>query len=132
VRIAVISLAIIVDIRLYREGLAEVLCREPDIRVVGTASGDEAGIRRIVRATPYVGGEGSRMPAACDPPWRRSAELVGRVAEQRALATVMNSPDPVGGAVMLAGEAGTGYGLGGLILSPVARRAASFRGIVPP
>jgi DNA-binding NarL/FixJ family response regulator len=52
--IAVISLAIIVDIRLYREGLAEVLGREPDIHVVGTASGDEAGISGIVRATPDV------------------------------------------------------------------------------
>jgi hypothetical protein len=72
------------------------------------------------------------MRAAYDPPRRRSAELVGRVAEQRALATVINSPDPVGGAVMLAGEAGTGYGLAGLILSPAARRAASFRGIGPP
>lgn len=49
-----ISLAIITDIRLYREGLAEVLGRESDIRVVGTASSDEASIRRIVRDAPDV------------------------------------------------------------------------------
>lgn len=49
-----ISLAIIADIRLYREGLAEILGRQPDIRVVGTASSDEAGIGRIVRAAPDV------------------------------------------------------------------------------
>ena len=72
------------------------------------------------------------MPESCDPPRRRSAELVGQVTAQRVLATVIHSRDPVGGAVMLAGEAGTGYGLAGLILFRVARRAASFRGIVPP
>lgn len=49
-----ISLAIIADIRLYREGLAEVLGREPDIRVVGTASGDEAAILRIAADAPDV------------------------------------------------------------------------------
>jgi two-component system, NarL family, nitrate/nitrite response regulator NarL len=50
----VISLAIVADIRLYREGLAEVLDRQSDIRVVGTASSDEAGVHRIVQAAPDV------------------------------------------------------------------------------
>ena len=49
-----ISLAIVADIRLYREGLAEVLDRQSDIRVVGTASSDEAGVHRIVQAAPDV------------------------------------------------------------------------------
>jgi two-component system, NarL family, nitrate/nitrite response regulator NarL len=50
----VISLAIVADIRLYREGLAEVLDRQPGIRVVGTAGHDEADVRHIVQAAPDV------------------------------------------------------------------------------
>ena len=59
-----ISLAIVADIRLYREGLAEVLDRQPDIRVVGTASSDEAGARRIVQAAPDVALLDMAMPAS--------------------------------------------------------------------
>ena len=49
-----ISLAIVADIRLYREGLAEVLGRQPEIRVVGTAGNDEASVRRITQSAPDV------------------------------------------------------------------------------
>lgn len=49
-----ISLAIVADIRLYREGLAEVLGRQPEIRVVGTASNDETCVRQIAQAAPDV------------------------------------------------------------------------------
>jgi DNA-binding NarL/FixJ family response regulator len=60
----VISLAIVTDIRLYREGLAEVLDRQPDIRVVGTAGNDEAGVRRIIQAAPDVALLDMAMPAS--------------------------------------------------------------------
>ena len=48
------------------------------------------------------------MPAACDSPRHRSEGLVGRVAEQEALAARIDSLDSAGGAVMLVGEAGMG------------------------
>ena len=59
-----ISLAIISDIRLYREGLAEVLGRQPDVRVVGTAGNDEASVRHIVQAAPDVALLDMAMPAS--------------------------------------------------------------------
>jgi DNA-binding NarL/FixJ family response regulator len=49
-----ISVVILADIRLYREGLADVLGRQDSIRVVGTASGDREGIACVRDAAPDV------------------------------------------------------------------------------
>lgn len=49
-----ISVAIVADIRLYREGLADVLDRQPEITVVDAAGSDPADIDRVVRAQPNV------------------------------------------------------------------------------
>lgn len=48
------------------------------------------------------------MPTACDPARHAPGGLVGRPAEQKALAALVDSLDSAGGAVMLAGEAGMG------------------------
>jgi DNA-binding NarL/FixJ family response regulator len=49
-----ISVVILADIRLYREGLADVLHRQSSIRVVGTASGDREGVACVRDAAPDV------------------------------------------------------------------------------
>jgi DNA-binding NarL/FixJ family response regulator len=46
--------AIITDIRLYREGLAEVLGRRPDIDVVGTAPNGRVALDSVDRLRPDV------------------------------------------------------------------------------
>ena len=48
------------------------------------------------------------MLAACDPPRHPSRGLVGRTAEQQALAALIDSLDSAGAAAMLVGEAGMG------------------------
>jgi two-component system nitrate/nitrite response regulator NarL len=60
----VITVAILADIRLYREGLAEVLGRQPDIRVVGTAGNDTAGVQRVVHCAPDVALVDMAMPGS--------------------------------------------------------------------
>ncbi len=59
-----ISLAIVADIRLYREVLAEILDRQPGIRVVGTASNDETSVRQITQTAPDVVLLDMAMPAS--------------------------------------------------------------------
>ena len=49
-----ISVVILADIRLYREGLADVLGRQADVRVIGTATGDMAGVAGVGQANPDV------------------------------------------------------------------------------
>lgn len=49
-----ISVVILADIRLYREGLADVLGRQPGIRVVGTAATDTEGIACVGETNPDV------------------------------------------------------------------------------
>ena len=49
-----VSVVILADIRLYRDGLAEVLGRQAGIRVVGTGAGDSGGVRRVLEAEPDV------------------------------------------------------------------------------
>ena len=49
-----ISVVILADIRLYREGLADVLHRHHSIRVVGTASGNREGVACVRDAVPDV------------------------------------------------------------------------------
>jgi two-component system nitrate/nitrite response regulator NarL len=46
--------AIITDIRLYREGLAEALARQREIDVVGTAADGRVGLERVQRLLPDV------------------------------------------------------------------------------
>jgi two-component system nitrate/nitrite response regulator NarL len=46
--------AIITDIRLYREGLADVLGRKPEIEVVGTAADGELAVDCVERLAPDV------------------------------------------------------------------------------
>jgi two-component system nitrate/nitrite response regulator NarL len=50
----VISVAILTDIRLYRDGLAQVLDSQPGIKVVGTASNDSSGLKCVAETTPDV------------------------------------------------------------------------------
>lgn len=49
-----ISVVILADIRLYREGLADILDRQDGIRVVSTASGDRAGVACVRVVAPDV------------------------------------------------------------------------------
>jgi DNA-binding NarL/FixJ family response regulator len=49
-----ISVIILADIRLYREGLADVLGRRVDFRVVGTATGDTEGVACVRETHPDV------------------------------------------------------------------------------
>jgi two-component system nitrate/nitrite response regulator NarL len=51
---AMITVVILADIRLYREGLAEVLGKQADVRVVGTGAGDRAGVTALLEADPDV------------------------------------------------------------------------------
>jgi DNA-binding NarL/FixJ family response regulator len=49
-----ISVVILADIRLYREGLADVLGRHDSIRVVGTASGNQEDVASVRDLAPDV------------------------------------------------------------------------------
>ncbi|MEV6847953.1 response regulator transcription factor [Actinoplanes sp. NPDC051411] len=57
-----ISVAVLAEIRLYREGLREVLDRRPGITVVEVAGGDPAGVGRAVRCHPDVAVVDMTMP----------------------------------------------------------------------
>jgi DNA-binding NarL/FixJ family response regulator len=51
---AMISVAVLSSIRLYREGLAEILGRQPGFRVLDVVVGDPPDLRAVVRASPDV------------------------------------------------------------------------------
>ena len=51
---AVISVAVVADIRLYRDGLANILDKEPEITVVGAASSDLTDVARVLGCRPDV------------------------------------------------------------------------------
>jgi two-component system, NarL family, nitrate/nitrite response regulator NarL len=51
---AMISVAVLSNIRLYREGLAEILGRQPGLHVVDVEVGDPPDLRDVVRAGPDV------------------------------------------------------------------------------
>jgi len=53
-RCLVIRVAIVADIRLYREGLAQVLERHPNISVVGTAAGTNGPVASVSDVAPDV------------------------------------------------------------------------------
>ena len=55
---------IVGDIRLYREGLAQVLRDQPYIAVVGTASDPESAIRKVADLLPEVVLLDTAMPKA--------------------------------------------------------------------
>jgi two-component system, NarL family, nitrate/nitrite response regulator NarL len=57
-----ISVIILADIRLYREGLADVLDRLDSIRVVGTAASDRQGVARVRETAPDVALVDMAMP----------------------------------------------------------------------
>jgi DNA-binding NarL/FixJ family response regulator len=49
-----ITVVILADICLYRDGLAEVLGKQDGVRVVGTGAGDRAGVTTVLEADPDV------------------------------------------------------------------------------
>lgn len=49
-----ISVLIVAEIRLYREGLAEMLGAEPGIEIVGTAAGADAAVRMLRSLAPDI------------------------------------------------------------------------------
>lgn len=61
-RDAVISVAVIAEIRLYREGLREVLNGRSDIEVADIATDDPAEVQRVVRGRPRVAVIDMTMP----------------------------------------------------------------------
>jgi two-component system, NarL family, nitrate/nitrite response regulator NarL len=65
--------AIIADIRLYREGLAQLLGREQDIEVQGTAADSDAGVAWVTALRPDI--------ALLDMAMLDSAATVRRLAE---------------------------------------------------
>ena len=61
-----IRLAIVSDIRLYREGLAEILDREESISISGTAQTINHAITEISMSSPDVVLLDMTMIASCD------------------------------------------------------------------
>lgn len=51
---APLRLFVITGIRLYREGLAEILAKLPDVAEVGTAEDGRAGVARVVEFRPHI------------------------------------------------------------------------------
>jgi len=60
----VISVAILADIRLYREGLAQLLDRQLDVCVVATAGNDQAGVQQVAQSAPDVALIDMAMPGS--------------------------------------------------------------------
>jgi DNA-binding NarL/FixJ family response regulator len=61
-----ISVAVISNVRLYREGLADILGRQPDIAVLDNGHEDPASLATLVRAKPDVVVLDMTMPASAE------------------------------------------------------------------
>jgi two-component system nitrate/nitrite response regulator NarL len=125
----VIHTVILSDVRLYREGLADVFGREEGLQVVGTGALDPAALALVAGARPDV--------ALVDATGRAALDLVRAIRrESPAVAVVVLAVPELDSAILACAEAGiAGYLTrnGSLAeLVDTIRRAARGEAVCPP
>lgn len=99
-----VRLLVVDDHDLFRAGLASLLAAEPDIDVVGQASGGKMGVRLAAELTPDVVLMDVRMPDMTGPEATR--EMLAHDPGARVLALTVSSDDSDVSAVLQAGACG--------------------------
>lgn len=99
-----VRLLVVDDHDLFRAGLASLLSAEPEIEVVGQASGGRMGVRLAAELRPDVVLMDVRMPDISGPEATR--QILTRDPETRVLALTVSSEDSDVSAVLQAGACG--------------------------
>lgn len=99
-----VRLLVVDDHDLFRTGLASLLSAEPDIEIVGQASGGKMGVRLAIELRPDVVLMDVRMPDISGPEATR--QIVEREPRIKILALTVSSEDADVAAVLQAGAVG--------------------------